>query len=263
MRIVFGRALGLAAITISLAACTAGPQPQATAVQQPFTSPAPTAPAVTEPAPQATATPSGGETTFQTEDGVKLDGRLLGTGSVGLVLAPMYPGGQEGWTNFASVAAGKGYRVLTFDLRGYGKSEGTPGASNAPDDLRAALATLKASGSSRIVLIGAGVSGMAAIKVAPADKAVVGIVVISSSRKMDGLEITDADAGALSVPSLWLAARNDMAQNVEDLYKVAGGPKKDLWVYEGASVQGTYILEGSDGPDMQAKLLAFIASVAQ
>ncbi len=133
-------------------------------------------------------------------------------------------------------------------------------ASKSLADLEAASAFLKQNGAEQVVVIGAGLGGMAAIKAAPQDASIKGVVIISSSRSVDGLEIADSDLSALTIPSLWLAARNDMTQQIEEMSGLAGSSKKDLWIYEGSSVQGTYILEGADGPDMRRRLLEFIAS---
>jgi len=199
--------------------------------------------------------------TFQTNDGTTLSGIITGQGTVGLVFAPMYPGAKEGWATFAQAAAQQGYRSLAFDFRGHGESGGSRDIPAQPEDLSAAVALLKANGVEQVVIVGAGPGGMAAIRVAPHDAAIRGIVVVSSARSYDKFEITDSDLSALTIPSLWLAARNDMTQQVEDLYAHAGGEPKTLWIYEGSSVQGTYLLEGADGPDMQRRLLEFIASV--
>jgi alpha/beta hydrolase family protein len=197
---------------------------------------------------------------FDTTDGTALSGIITGQGAVGVVFAPMYPGGKEGWAAFAQAAAQQGYRSLAFDFRGHGDSQGDRDVLAAPEDLRAAVDLLKANGAQQIVLIGAGPGGMAAIRLAPQDPAIRGIAIISSARTYDKLEITDADLDAINIPSLWLAARNDMTQQVEDMAAQAGGGPKTLWMYEGSSVQGTYLLEGADGPDMQRRLLEFIAS---
>jgi len=198
---------------------------------------------------------------FETADGTTLSGVAYGQGTVGIVLAPMYPGGKEGWTSFAQAVAQQRYRALAFDFRGYGESGGQSDVTASSEDLSAAISLLKANGAQQIVVIGAGPGGMAAIKIAPQDAAIRGIVIISSSLDYDEFEITNSDLNALATPSLWLAARNDMTQQVEEMFGQAGSPQKELWIYEGSSVQGTYILEGADGPDMQRRLLEFIASV--
>ncbi len=202
------------------------------------------------------------DVTFTTADGVMLVGRLFGHGDDVLVLIPTYPGGQSAWYGFAEVAAAQGYRVLSFDLRGYGASGGDRATISAPDDLAAAVAFLQEHEARRMMLIGAGVGGMAAIKVAAADEAAfAGLAVISSARAFNGLEISDADLAALTLPSLWIGTRNDMLQQVEEMYELASSAQKELWIYEGSSLHGTYIFEGADGPDLEQRLLAFAARV--
>ena len=62
-----------------------------------------------------------GQITFEASDGVTLDGRLFGPdeGSAGVVLAHMFPSDQSAWFAFADRLGQRGYRVLTFNFRGY------------------------------------------------------------------------------------------------------------------------------------------------
>lgn len=57
---------------------------------------------------------------FQAADGVRLEGRLFGTGRVGVVLSHMGRTGddQSGWFPAASFLADRGYFVLTYNRRG-------------------------------------------------------------------------------------------------------------------------------------------------
>lgn len=197
-----------------------------------------------------------------TADGVTLAGTLYGDSPIGVVLAPAYPGGQPGWSVFAASASAQGYHVLIFDLRGYGESEGERSSQAAPDDLAAAVAFLREQGADRLVLIGAGLGGMAAIRVAAGDPQIAGLAVISSPRSFEGFEIADSDLSALTLPTLWLAARNDMTQDVEGMNALVPGSDRELWIYEGSSLNGTYIFEGHDAPDLERRLLEFIARVA-
>ncbi len=201
------------------------------------------------------------EVTFQTADGVTLEGMLYGKGNVGIVLAPGYPGEQAGWAAFAQAAAAQGYRALTFDLRSYGPSGGEHSLADTPSDLAAALAFLREHGVDSIVLMGAGEGGIAAIRAASQESDLAGLVVISSPRAIEGLEATDADLQALRLPSLWIGARTDMEQAVEDMAEAVGGNDVEVWIYEGSSLHGTYLFEGADGPDLQRRLLEFVARV--
>jgi pimeloyl-ACP methyl ester carboxylesterase len=63
---------------------------------------------------------------FQSRDGVALEGRLFGHGTSAVVLSHMLPADQRSWFDFADRLAEQGYLVLTFDFRGY-----CPGATAA------------------------------------------------------------------------------------------------------------------------------------
>ncbi|MBN1428619.1 MAG: alpha/beta hydrolase [Anaerolineae bacterium] len=203
------------------------------------------------------------EINFTTVDDATLYGILYGQGDVGVILAPSYPNGAEGWAPFAEEIAAQGYRVLTFDFRGQGQSKGERSFADAPADLDAAIAVVRENVAERVVLIGAGLGGMASIRAASQNEGVLGLVVISSPRMIEDFEISDQDLSGLKVPSLWLGTRNDMLHNIEDMYEAAGRADKQFWIYEGSSLHGTYILEGADAPDLKQRLLEFIDQVAQ
>jgi pimeloyl-ACP methyl ester carboxylesterase len=94
-----------------------------------------------------------------TADGVTLQGTLYGTGATAVVLAPMYLGTRASWQPFAEDAAAQGYRVLTFDYRGYGSSGGDRSPSNTPADVAAAISFMRQNRFSPVVLIGAELGG--------------------------------------------------------------------------------------------------------
>ena len=201
------------------------------------------------------------EMNFTTPDDATLYGILYGQGEIGVILAPTYPGGVDGWRPFAEKIAAQGYRVFTFDFRGQGKSEGERSFTDAATDLEAAITVVRENVADQVVLIGAGLGGVAAIQVAPQNDGVIGLAVISSPRTIEDLEITDDNLSALKIPSLWLGTRQDMTQDVEDMYGVAGSSDKQVWIYEGSSLHGTYILDGADGPDLEQRLLEFVSQV--
>lgn len=198
---------------------------------------------------------------FPTADGVTLHGTLYGEGATGVILAPMYLIGQAGWSAFAEALAAQGYRVLVYDSRGSGESEGERAPAAAADDLAAAVAFMRSHEFTPAVLIGAGIGGSAAVKTAAQDASFAGVVVISAPRSFEGLEVTDAELEALASPSLWIATRNDMIQNVEPMYELAASSDKTLWIYEGSSLQGTFIFEGADTNDLRQRLIDFVVRV--
>ena len=52
------------------------------------------------------------------DGGVRLEGRLFGSGVVGVALAHMRGGDQSQWFELAGLLADNGYRVLTYNRRG-------------------------------------------------------------------------------------------------------------------------------------------------
>ena len=98
------------------------------------------------------------EITFTSSDGVTLSGRVFGPqeGSAGVVLAHMYPSDQSAWFDFAQRLGERGYRVLTFNFRGYcpggdaGCSQGEKVISAIWQDVEGAVAALRDEGATRI-----------------------------------------------------------------------------------------------------------------
>ena len=72
---------------------------------------------------------------FDSADGVHLEGRLFGRGnSIGVVLSHMLPADQSSWWDFAQILADSGYLALTFDFRGYCPG-GNAGCSKGERDI--------------------------------------------------------------------------------------------------------------------------------
>ena len=73
---------------------------------------------------------------FESADGVSLEGRLFGDGSTAVVLSHMLPADQRSWFAFADRLADEGYLVLTYDFRGYCPG-GEGGCSQGDRDISA------------------------------------------------------------------------------------------------------------------------------
>ena len=205
----------------------------------------------------AAAAPVGQAVRFTTVDRVTLTGTVFGDGSAGVALAHMFPTDQTSWQAFARQLAAEGYRALTFDFRGYGRSGGSRRIDEIDLDVRAAAAYLRSQGARRIVLVGASMGGTASIKVA-AQGGVDALVVVSSPVGFRGLSVSTAELARLTVPSLWITSESDsVTAAMRTMYAAAGG-RKTLHVYSG-SAHGTYIFDSAHGPDLTGRILVFIA----
>jgi pimeloyl-ACP methyl ester carboxylesterase len=259
--------LGMILIALSLAAPGCGDdavgQPGGTAVTT-----IPGGPALTSVpgGPAATSVPGGPAAayqvvTFQTEDGLTLSGRLYGSGTKGVLLAHMYPADQTSWDSVAQRLAAEGYLVLTFDFRGYGKSEGKKDIQYLDRDVMAAVMYLRGAGAEQAVLAGASMGGTAGLKAAGqlqlfSSFRLAGVVTLSAPVEFKGLSAR-ALVPNLVVPLLFIAADNDEgAEGARELQTLSGG-KGQLEILPGGE-HGTALFEGSQADQVWTLLLDFM-----
>lgn len=101
---------------------------------------------------------------LQALDGTVLLGRVFDPGeTTGVILVHGANATQEVWYKFAQRLADAGITALTFDLRGYGRSEGGKDARTAPEDIELAAEYLDSVDAKRIAVIGVGLGGTAAV----------------------------------------------------------------------------------------------------
>ena len=199
--------------------------------------------------------------TFKTSDGVTLAGRVFGPADAqeGVVLSHMLPADQTSWYPFAQRLAGEGYRVLTFDFRGYcpggdgGCSQGTKDINAAPTDLDGAVRYLRKQGPQRIGLAGASMGGTASLLVAGTDpEGIDAVVAVSAPQVLSGLGVGLQQLAAVSAPKLFIAGLGDPSgavQAADAMYADSPQPKDEQIVTDDS--HGTDLLSGSQGEHVQ------------
>jgi pimeloyl-ACP methyl ester carboxylesterase len=162
----------------------------------------------------AVAAPCDGEdvevTTLTASDRVRIAAYTSGAGDTALILVHQVNQDHCGWAPMANKLSAK-YRVMSIDLRGYGRS-GKGTAKNAVNyslDIAAAVSTLREEGAERVFVIGASMGASAAIVagsviVPPVD----GVVAVSASGNFKGQNALAA-APRLVVPVRFVAAEDD------------------------------------------------------
>ncbi len=174
-----------------------------------------------------------------------------------MVLAHMYPKDQSSWYEFARVLAGEGYRVLTFDFRGYGTSTGSRRIDLIDRDIQGAVAALIARGSEYVFVVGASMGGTAAL-IAAVDEPLAGIVAVSAPVEFKGLDAARA-VSASRCAKLFLAAEGDTAaQTTQTLFQLANDPKQ-IVMLPGAA-HGSDLFKGKEGARAQDLVLDFLAA---
>jgi pimeloyl-ACP methyl ester carboxylesterase len=223
-------AAGFLALGLALAACGGGSPPgdETPSVASTSGSAAPTASATPEvPSPTGTASQlpldprnrSSEAVTFPSTDGIRLAGRLYGTGPHGVVLAHMGSPrfSQADWLPVAVKLAKSGFRVLAFDYRGIcftpdpnvGCSEGDLDWPNAWRDIASAVDFLRGKGAASVVVVGADLGGTMALYAASRGMKVDGIVTVSGLEEGEGYRVDDTVLGTVLVPLLFIAGSQD------------------------------------------------------
>ena len=129
--------------------------------------------------------------TFESRDGVTLEGRLFGDGSTGVVLSHMQPADQRSWFAFANRLADQGYLVLTYDFRGYcpgGEGGCSQGELQIPaiwQDVLGAMDFIRSQGATTVALVGASMGGTASLVAAGQEGTDVAVVITLSAPIVD------------------------------------------------------------------------------
>ena len=143
---------------------------------------------------------------FRTEDSEDLWGSIFGDGEKAEMISHMIGRNQTSCFPFARIASTSGYKVMTFDFRGYGKSTGTRD-TRMDRDLEAAVAYVRAKGAKQVILIGASMGGTAAIEIA-AEIDVQGVAALSPPTSFGRINALGAVSSML-IPLLLIVAEND------------------------------------------------------
>lgn len=207
--------------------------------------------------------------TFESRDGVALEGRLFGDGSTAVVLSHMRPADQRSWYGFANRLADEGYLVLTYDFRGYcpggdgGCSQGDQQISAIWQDVLGAMDLVRSRGATNVALVGASMGGTASLVAAGQEGSDVGIVVtLSAPSSIEGLNADAALLQRVTANKLFVAGVGDAdaAASAEDLYEIAPPPKRVEIVP--ADDHGTDLLTGSQGEAVQRLIETYLAQFA-
>lgn len=179
---------------------------------------------------------------LNTPDGAHLEGRVFGSGSVGMVLAHYAEPeiGQGMWFPFAQVLRAHGYQALTFNFRGYcpggtnGCSNGTFVKTESWRDINLAADFLRTHGVQRVFVMGAGIGGHSSLWAASQPGVdFAGVISVSTPQAATGgpssYDLTPTVLGMISEPKLFIAGGLDDAEaksDAQSMYAAAPSPKR-------------------------------------
>jgi pimeloyl-ACP methyl ester carboxylesterase len=225
--------------------------------------------ATSDPSDAPTPDPTAGSRAvrFAAGEHVRLAGRVFGSGPVGVVLAHQVDNDQSAWFPYAQRLAARGYRVLTFDLRGHcpggvdGCSSGGANVEASADDVDAAVRFIQGGGVRTVFLIGASVGGQAVLVSAARSGGAIAGVVSLSAPEFFAYEITAGTLAGVTMPSLFIAGRSDgdAAASARDFSRWVRGPT-DLLVID-TSEHGTDLVSPASptvASTVSGRILAFL-----
>jgi pimeloyl-ACP methyl ester carboxylesterase len=166
----------------------------------------------------------------------------------------MLPADQSAWFVTADRLAEQGFRVLTFNFRGYcpggdaGCSEGEIDVEAAPADLVAALAYLRSQGVTSAGLVGASMGGTAALVAASGEgDDVDAVITLSAPQVIQRLSAGPEVLANVTAAKLFIAATGDpsAAQDAQAFFDESLQPKRLEIVT--SDDHGTDLLTGNQG----------------
>ena len=208
--------------------------------------------------------------TFESRDGVVLEGRLFGDGSTAVVLSHMRPDDQRAWFAFANRLADQGYLVLTYDFRGYcpggdgGCSHGDLHVSAIWQDVLGAMDFVRSQGATSVALVGASMGGTASLVAAGQQGSDPDVVVtLSAPASIEGLNADAALLQRVTANKLFVAGVGDpsgAAASAEELYQMAPPPKRVEILP--ADDHGTDLLTGPQGEAVHRLIESYLTQFA-
>ncbi len=227
--------------------------------------PAPSSPASSSASPTDTPPETESAVRFTAADGTELQGRLVGSGDTVVVLANMGDNDPTAWEPLVGPLVQAGFQVLTYSYR-YPTDTSSFTAADADHalaDTRAALDFAETRGT-HLALVGASLGGMMLARLGGRSGAAA-LVVVASPPTLPGygFAVTDDERAALTMPKLFLSARDDDTVPLaatRRLYAAAPGPKK-LVTYPG-SLHALGLLERPDAQRLAAAVVDFLVRSA-
>lgn len=186
---------------------------------------------------------------FTDAKGINIGGLMLGTGSVGVVLAHQSGGISCQFLSYGKELAAAGYKVLAFDFGSSGVSDEL-GDDTRDANVVAAAGYLLGHGATSIVLIGASMGAnaslVAATKIIPQ---VAGVISISAPASFEGLDALSS-APKLKAPVLYIAGKDDgtFASDAQAMYNATTINSKKLLIADSID-HGVDFLQDPQDPE--------------
>jgi pimeloyl-ACP methyl ester carboxylesterase len=211
---------------------------------------------------------------FGSADGTRLYGAIVGSGSIGVVVANDVPHSLCETLVPARFLAAHGFRVLVFDYRDHADSDTSDDPGRLDQDVAGAVTELRSRGVQRVVLLGsyAGVAAavVAATEITPAVDGIVGIS--PAAYRGQWVQGPFGPIGALEaaprlrMPALFITVRTDSyvpLGEVRRLYRSMASRDKTLVVIPSGSPGFDVIDFNSYEERARSAILGFVERITR
>jgi esterase/lipase len=187
---------------------------------------------------------------FPTRDGGVVYGLLYGTGERAVVLAHGGRFNKESWDRQCRALVEAGFRALSIDFRGYGRSRGPSNAAAGDDarryDVLAAARYLRMTGAKTVSVVGASMGGDYAAEAAEAQPGAIDRLVLLAAGAYTTLRL-------MTGPKLFIMSRDDIIGDnqprlpaIRQQYDRASGPKQFVILEGSAHAQALFATSQSE-----------------
>lgn len=209
------------------------------------------------------ASPAPELVSFPTSDGGVIFGDLYGEGERGVVLAHGGRFDKGSWAEEARELAEKGFRVLSIDFRGKGRSKGGPESDGSwdewPLDVLAAVGYLRESGAATVSVVGGSIGGWAAAEASmAAEPGEIDRLVLLAASSVDEPE-------RIRGRKLFITARGDLDARgvprlvaIREQFERAPDPK-ELVVLDG-SAHAQFLFDTAQGERLMREIVGFLSA---
>jgi alpha-beta hydrolase superfamily lysophospholipase len=209
------------------------------------------------------AVAAGRSVSFPSTDGTLLAALLYEPArrpAAAVVLVHMLGRTKDDWTSVADRLAEAGAIVLSLDLRGHGRSGGSP-APLAPmiDDVRAAVAWVAGRPGARpdaVAIVGASLGANLAAIAAADNAAVRAVALVSPSLDYRGVRLDASVMRKIGDRPVWLAASTQDPYSLRTVQELASGSGAREQRLSGAHGHGTALLAAD--PDLARGLVDWL-----
>ena len=202
--------------------------------------------------------------TFETEDQIRLSGRIFGPvqGNPVILLTHSTNETQDSWNPFVDLLLKQDYTVMTFNFRGTEPSQGNEDEIQFAIDIKGALSFLRSQGVRGVIIIGSGEGATAGIHFASTQR-VLGIIALSPHLNLGELNTSSILSG-IDNPILFIVSEGDESghQVAAEMFHSAHRGVWAISIFRG-NANGAALVTSQENQEVSEHVLQYLEDFLQ